>query len=240
MGTRVARIMLGAIGLTVLLLGAGCAFRTVRVGALRTESQSIERGSAETVQTSIRMGVGELRVAGGASKLLEAGFTYNLPQWKPEVAYQVEGGEGLLTVTQPRGSATPAGNVRYEWDLRLNDATPMDLQLDLGVGKSDLKLSSLSLRNLDIRVGVGDTRVDLSDVNGDLDVYVTGGVGQATILLPRETGVRVDTKSGIGSVQASGLVREGGVWVNKSAQESPNTLRLHVTAGIGSIELITE
>ena len=67
---------------TVLL--AGCVSQA-RVGALQTESQSVELGDASSVRVEISFGAGDLNLAGGADKLLEADFTYNVARLKPVV-----------------------------------------------------------------------------------------------------------------------------------------------------------
>jgi hypothetical protein len=51
---------------------------------------------------------------------------------------------------------------RYEWDLRLNDDVPMELHVDVGAGRADLKLGSLSLTRLDVAGGAGALTVDLT------------------------------------------------------------------------------
>ena len=55
------------------------------IGNLETESSSVELGSAEVVRTRIEMKAGELRINGGAKRLLEADFRYNVARSKPEV-----------------------------------------------------------------------------------------------------------------------------------------------------------
>src|SRR5512134_1970485 len=88
--------LLIALVLVAALLIAGCAPRA-RVGELRTESQSVELGDAKSVRVEINFGAGNLEVAGGAEKLLEADFTYNVAELKPEVEYTA----GTLALRQP-------------------------------------------------------------------------------------------------------------------------------------------
>ena len=89
-----------AASLALVLLGglllAGCV-PEARVGALQTESQSVELGDAKSVRVQIDMGAGDLKVKGGAEKLLEADFAYNVARLKPEVQYT----NGTLVVRQP-------------------------------------------------------------------------------------------------------------------------------------------
>ena len=255
MHTRALRV-LTSIAVPILLLLAGCAAS----GELRTESRSVELGGAESVDVTIKMGVGLLEVAGGADDLLDAEFAYNVAALRPEVEYQVSGTRGLLTVRQPASPGVVMTNLTYEWDLRLRDDVPMDLTVELGFGNADLKLGALSLSSLDIRSGAGNVTVDLSDSRslrsldlamgagdvrldltgdwqGDLDANIARGVGNATVRLPSEVGVRVEAQRGLGTINASGLGRDGDAYVNDAYGESDVTLHVRVTGGIGDVTL---
>lgn len=74
--------------INVVLLAAltlvGCN-PELRVGELQSESQSVELGGDAPVHVEINMSAGDLEVTGGAEKLLEADFTYNVAKLKPEV-----------------------------------------------------------------------------------------------------------------------------------------------------------
>jgi len=236
MNTRISKSV-AFLAIVVMLLASGCA-SGVEVGKLQTESQSVELGGAESVRVEINMGAGELDVAGGADKLLEADFTYNVAELEPEVKYS----GGTLIVQHPdvegRASLWDIDDYRYEWDLSLNDDVPMDLSIDLGAGKIDLQLAGLSLTGLDINVGAAEATIDLTgDWARDLDVTVKAGVGHATLRLPRRVGVRVTVETGIGDVDAPGLSKEGSVYTNDAYGESAVTLRIDVKAGVGKINL---
>ena len=262
MNTRKRKMVGLWIIVVVLLAASGCIGRgpRLRVGKLQTESQVVELGGAESVRVEIQMGAGELDVAGGAGGLLDADFTYNVAEFKPEVEYA----GGSLAVRQPdvegRASLWDLDDYRYEWNLRLNDAVPTDMSIDLGAGAADLKLGSLSLTKLDIEAGAADVTMDLAgasslarlnidigagevavDLNGDwqvdLDAEIKGGAGKATLRLPRGVGVRVDVQGGLGKVNASGLKKDGDAYVNDAYGESEVTLRIDVKAGVGEIDL---
>lgn len=93
--------------------------------------------------------------------------------------------------------------------------------------------------------GIGDLRLDLSDVDvGDLDTAirtrVDAGLGDVTIIVPRDADVGVTVDSGIGSVEVFGQEgrsdgffegRGSGSWVGDDEPE----IVLSVNAGIGSV-----
>jgi hypothetical protein len=215
------------------------------------------------VRVEIDMGAGELDVAGGADGLLDADFVYNVAAYKPEVDY----GDGRLTVRQPenRGRASLLGvdDYRYEWDLRLAEDVPMEMQIDLGAARSDLALGDLSLTSLDLDTGAGAVSVDLAgasslsdlrinfgagdlslDLAGersvDLDVRIDGGVGRATVTLPRDVGVRVEIDGGLGEVRANGFTRDGDTYTNDAYGETEVTVEVEIDGGVGAIELELE
>jgi len=224
--------------LLAALLLAGCSSDDVRVGELRTESKSVELGDAKSVRVKMLLGAGDLAVTGGAEKLLEADFTYNVAKLKPEVEFT----NGTLIVQHPdvRGYRSPQDikDFRNEWDLRLNNDVPMNLSLDMGAGTSDLQLAGLSLTGLDIILGAGKSTVDLSGGwRRDLDVTINTGAANITVRLPKDVGVRVEVAAGLGRIEASGLKQDGYVYTNEAYGTSEVTLHINILTGIGQINL---
>jgi hypothetical protein len=222
-----------------MLLGvAACTILSnAPTGPLQTETKDVKLGDAKSVRVEIKMGAGELKVGGGARDLLNGEFTYNAAAWKPLVEYAVHGSEGLLTVQQPRHVGS-LGDARYAWDLRLNEKVPLSLSVEQGAGRAELTLGRLSLNTLDLHIGAGETIVDLTgDWKNDLRAEIRGGVGRATLRLPRDVGVRVTVAGGIGAINAPDLRKEGGAYVNDAYGKSPVTLRVDVKGGVGEINL---
>jgi hypothetical protein len=224
--------------LAALLLASCVSSDDVRVGELRTESKSVELGDAKSVRVKMVLGAGDLVVTGGAKKLLEADFTYNVAKLKPEVEFT----DGTLVVQHPdvRGYRTPQDikDFRNEWDLRLNNDVPMNLSLEMGAGTSDLQLADLSLTGLDVTLGAGKSTVDLSgDWARDLDVAIDAGAANITVRLPRDVGVRVEVYAGLSTINAPSLTKDGNVYTNAAYGVSDVTLRINIKAGIGQLYL---
>jgi len=235
MGTMIA----GLLAAVVLVVSAsGCAW-TVRAGELQTESRTVELDGAESAEVSLKMGAGGLNLAGGAEELVEAEFTYNVADWRPTIDYGVRsGGQGVLSIEQPEVKNIGLDSYRYEWDVRLNDAVPIALDVALGAGESELDVGSLSLTNLDLKVGFGGSELDLrGERKEDLDVNIRGGVGEVTVLLPSDTGVEARVRGGLGEVDANGMMRDGEVYVNEAYGESEATITLDIEGGVGGVHL---
>ena len=224
--------------IAALAVVTACTVGSIPTGELETESRSVELGDAKSVRAEIHMGAGELKVSGGAAKLLDADFAYNVARWRPEVDYTVSGGQGRLEIRQPTGPSGPMGKARYEWDLRFSDSVPLQLTVELGAGRADFTLGSLSLTNLDLKMGAGETIVDLTGSRkNDVTARIQGGVGKATVRLPQDVGVRVDARGGIGAINAHGFKRDDGAYVNDAYGKSDVTVRVDVQGGVGEINL---
>jgi hypothetical protein len=228
--------------LVVLLAGAALFLGFCgpqEVGEMQHQSESVDLENAQSVVAELRMGAGELNLTGGADALMEADFAYNVADWEPVVSYDVSGDTGELSVEQGSDEGVRlSGEARNEWDLRFNDEVPTELRVEMGAGESDLDLDSLTLTGLNLQMGAGKTTVDLTgDYGQDLDASIEGGVGEATVMLPSEVGVRVRAQGGLGKINAGGLQREGDSYVNDAYGASDVSLEVDVQGGIGQINL---
>jgi hypothetical protein len=217
---------------------AGCEISVT--GPDQNETQSVEVDKTENARVEVKMGVGELTMEGGSSKLVDADFTYNVPSWKPNFKVDSSSFRKQILIEQPRGSHT-TGRTTYKWDIKLNDSVPMDVVAHLGVGESKLTLGSVSLRSLELNIGVGEARVDLTgEPKRDYTVNIKGGVGHALVRLPKSVAIVADAHGGIGQVSMRGLEQRGGNWINPAHENGPVTIHVSVNGGIGQIELIAE
>ena len=233
---------LGVLG--VLLLSA-CGLQlndfTVETGQTVTETQTVQSLGAQSATADIKLGVGRLSIAGGANDLMTGTFTYNIPTWRPEVAYDLQGDSGHLQVSQPGtdGVNVPSSpNVKYEWDLRFSNWMPLAIDVDLGVGAGDLNLRGLNLTDLHVATGVGSSTIDLGGSwNNSFDVRIQRGVGKTTLIVPTQVGVQIRPRTGLGDVKVYGLVQNGDVYNNSLYGISPVTIDIEILGGVGEIEV---
>ena len=211
------------------------------IGVMQDEPVSVDGGSANRANVQLDMRVGDLRVSGGATKLLEGNFEYNVARWKPQVTSNQNGVHATVTVRQPEELGGFGFNDRMKntWDLRLANKTLLDLSINCGVGESRLNLHELQLRSLDVKIGVGQVDVDLTGKpTRDYEVSIKGGVGQASIHLPEGVGIWATATGGIGSIDVTGLQKQGDHWQNDLYDKAKVNVRIDVKGGIGEIRLI--
>lgn len=224
----------GLAGAAFLLSLAGCIVET---GPVETENRQIDAGAAESVRAEINMGAGELHIEGGAPKLMVGTFKYSESVGRPTDRYDVTGDHGRLIVESPKHSSS-TGKTVNDWDLQMSSDMPLDMNVSLGAGESNLDLSRLALRSVEIDMGAGEMALNLAgQYKRDVTVQVNGGVGEARIRLPKNVGAEVNATGGIGSIETTGLTKRDGKYYNEAYSEGKPAVRLEVHGGIGSIVL---
>lgn len=225
-----------------ILLMAGLFAACDEERETQTESKTVALEGAKEAEVEVRMGAGELTLKGATqAPLVEAAFRFNRERLRPEVDYRVAGSRGILRIGQRRHTGINFGRIHNEWDLRLSDALPVDLNIRLGAGKSKLDLRGLDINGLDVDMGVGEMTLDLQGPHRkSFKVKIDGGVGSGRLYLPDNVGVRVRVDGGIGSVNARGMAKDHHVYTNEAYGKSDITIDVEIDAGIGSIDLRVE
>jgi N-terminal domain of toast_rack, DUF2154/Domain of unknown function (DUF5668) len=209
-------------------------------GPMTRSRKTVEIQGAKAVRMSVKMPAGDLRMEGGADQVLDADFSYGNAWHPPEVDYSVNNGVGELDLTQ-ESSGQPMLMSDNTWSLKVNDAMPLELEVDLGAGRGEFRFSKVNLTRFKLNIGAGQAVVDLSGERAkDLDADIEGGVGEATVRLPKNVGVVATVHGGLGSIDTHGLKEEDGQYVNEAYGKSPTTIHLTVQGGIGSIKLQQE
>jgi hypothetical protein len=235
--------ILAFVLILVALFWRGRAFsheRGFASSSQHREVRTVERQDAKSVNASVQAGSGEVNISGGSSHLLDAEFSFGDSYSNPRVDYNVASGVGQLTISQDSEDTHFMGS-HNDWNLRFSNDVPLELKVDMGAGEGRLRLRDVPVTRLDLNMGAGHVDVDLSgDRNKDLDADIEGGVGQATIRLPKNVGVIVHATGGIGTVSARGLKHDGDEYTNDAYGKTPATIRLKVQGGVGEVSLIQE
>ena len=245
-GTTIAIVAFVLVVVAAMWHGGGrIRARNFGGGTMSHEEHVVDLQGAKKVNASIQMGAGELSIRSGeTSHLLDGSFDYYSRRSVPEVRYNVSDGKGTLEIDESRSGPNilvPGNRSGPTWNLRLGNQVPMELDINLGAGEGQLHLRDLPITRLELNVGAGSVDVDLTgNRTQDLEATISGGVGEATIRLPKNIGVIADVSGGLGSVDTRGLKKDGSEYVNEAYGHTPVTIHLHISGGIGSINLIQE
>jgi hypothetical protein len=229
-GTARSGVSLGAtfgalafVLVLVVLFWHGRAFTHDRrySSDLQHQSRTVDRQGAKSVNVSLETSSGEFNISGGSSHLLDADFNYSGSYETPRVDYNVADGVGHLNISQDDGS-TDFGAKHNQWNLRFSSEVPLELKVEMGAGRGNLRLRDMPVTRLEMSMGAGQADLDLTgDRKNDLVADLEGGVGQVTIRLPRKVGVVVRASGGIGAVDAHGLRHQDDEYTNEASAKLP-------------------
>ncbi|WP_066174580.1 toast rack family protein [Bacillus marinisedimentorum] len=219
----------------MLLFVTGC--QTAVSGETEESDILVEKDEAVELEVELKLGAGELAVSSGAREWVEGTVVYNHKDFEPETTYDSRGKKGKVVIEQKKQSLgnISVGDIKNEWNIRLNKEIPIELAVNSGASDTELDLSGLNLSGLEINAGVGDISVDLSgDWPQSFDVTFETGVGKTTVILPKSAGVKIETHKGIGETNIAGFISEGdGVYVNDAYGKTDVQIEVEANLGVG-------
>jgi len=243
-------IIVAGIALVGLLATTGC----VRVplsenpggrpaNRVTVDTSSYELNGAQKLVGNVRMGVGELWLAGSTSTsgTVSARFEYAPVSWKPVVAFASDGAEATFSAEQPESQSVNLGrSVRNSWTMKFPSGVATDLSMKLGVGESTIDLREIDVRDLVVLTGVGSTKIDLSGTRtSDITARIECGVGETEIRVPSDIGVRITgSKDGLGDISTPGFSAEGDDLVNAAYSGAGPKIEIQLTRGVGEVRVI--
>lgn len=201
---------------------------------------SIEKDNAEALDVDIDFGVGNLSIQGGSKEWVIGEFFYNHKRLEPKVTYKTRKDVGFVKIKQGSGKmfSFTKRKVNNDWNLQLTNEVPIDLNIDMGVSESTVDLKGLQLNSLSIDSGVSDSVIDLSGewkkgFRADFDL----GVGDVTIIIPKQTGVKVNASKGIGRVDLKEFTKQNdGVYVNEAYASADAIIDISLDIGVGDVK----
>lgn len=241
----------GLVGLGLLALSIP-AFTglTDSARAATSEQQTVPRDAATSVGAELDMDFGILKIdpaAAGSTDLFVGDFTFDDDEWRPEVVYQLDGQTGVLDVQQPGDFGDLdfndfddiGQNDGNRWDVQLAPGVPLDLEVDLDTGSSELNLGGLDVRTLDVETNAGEITIDLTgaDWQQNLDAAIDSEAGTITLIVPADASVRIDADTTLGDVDADGFERDGDAYVTAAYDDAAPTLRFDINTTVGEINL---
>ncbi|WP_407272107.1 toast rack family protein [Radiobacillus sp. PE A8.2] len=233
------QLLLGAIAGFGLVILAGCGLNPLNAFSGDTKSYEInvEKDEAKKLEVKLDLGVGEMNVAGGSEQWVTGIIEYNKKKFEPEVTYNLDGDTGKVAIDQDRNLDVDIsiGDSKNGWNLGLTNDVPIALEVNAGASDTNLDLRGLHLSDLAIDAGVGDVKVDLSgDWKQSFDVTFNTGIGETTVVLPKDVGVKVVSSKGIGTSEFTGLISQGdGIYFNEAYETAEVIITLDADIGIG-------
>ncbi len=133
-------------------------------------------------------------------------------------------------------SATSSATLHFDTPNQI----PME-RLEVEVGASSLRARGLAnsrARATRVRVEVGGADLDFGgEWTADMDLEVEVTAGSATVRVPADVGVRVETRSTLGSFGGEGLVERDGAHYSANWDTAPHKLRIRGRVVLGKLQV---
>jgi hypothetical protein len=130
-------------------------------------------------------------------------------------------------------------------ELRVDFAEPnreslANFDLDVGAaGVTVTRAGNARASRVHINVGAGTLDYDLSgDWQGDADLSANIAVGQLTLRVPMDAGVRITAKTFMAGFDRAGLEKRGDAWYSPGYDSAKRRVTANVTAVLGSFDLV--
>jgi serine/threonine protein kinase len=243
-------IILGIMAVTLLsgLNTLGEIFASGVATREETQHEAIteELGEADSLEVTLKLAAVRADVDGQELPDLAVQGEYDTNTFLSVTTdYAVEDGVGELTIEQQEAPDAPEGmtiprllGLTADLSLALNNAVPIDLTVNTGVGETNLDLRSLDLSALSIEAGVG--TVDLRLPAGSYEATMNAGVGSATIELPEDGAVDLRVLGGLGDIEVTDSLESVGEnhWQSPGYEDAEQQIDLTITAGVGDLTVI--
>lgn len=237
---RLLVVLATLVAAALLYAGQSNALGFAGLGATTPAPESVSQSlmGAGRAEVTLRSGVAELRVSGGAaSGLLAEGTIRPLRGERIERTFALAGGVARLTLESQGRVAGFSGARAGLWELGLSGEVPLELSVDTGVGEAVLDLAELQLTRLALNTGVGASTVILPPA-GSYEASISTGVGAASVRLPASLPARITVARGLGGIAVpADFERDGDVYTSPGFAAATERVELHVSSGVGLVDI---
>jgi len=236
-GSLLALVLtLVALAGVLWLFGAGIG--TWQAATTEEISQALD--GATQAKVSIEPAVGTLRIESLSDSANLAAGTLRLSRGEQvERDFTVEG-ETATFALRSEGSFVPSAGGWGDgqgWEVRLNPDVALELEISLGVGKSDVDLTGLTVSDLEVSMGVGQTTVILPD-EGRFQAKIDGAIGETIVVIPAGLAARIRLSTALASKHLpAGYQRQDDVYTSPGYKSAGNRVDLEVSQAIGNVTI---
>jgi len=257
-GLTMTRVLLWLVAITIVSFVIGFGILAVsgelhpdaenkmspfrQTAAFSPNTTTIPLGGAAAGIIGITMGAGDVTISGDApaAALMESTVFSRVSDGQPEILSFVNGTEKTVTMIKKGNDNNKwfPDHTPNNWEIRVSETVPVDLNVELGAGDSRLELGSLKLDSLIVSNGAGDTEIDLRHYHGGpYHAEIHNGVGDLTLRIDQTSNTRILMHQGVGDIDTSGIVQTNENYTTPGFNPALPVNEITVTQGIGSIKL---
>ena len=134
--------------------------------AAKPQLFEVPYGGEKRIAADLDIGLGEVRLGRAAQgQLVQAEIALAKAGLEPSFSYSQEGDGGRLDIGLAGEGSLRGGKNR--WDIRLTDAIPLALDVELGMSSAQLDLSGFRLTALSVEAGMAEATVRFDRPNAE-------------------------------------------------------------------------
>jgi hypothetical protein len=201
--------ILSPILFIIAILGPALIFkedfsRIHRAGETYIWSQDLDT-TLTKVNASVEISAGDLKISSEADKLISAELDY----WdkEPVVDYQKITSDNSATIEIQDQGRTRRGwnwgwariwwgeNEKKDWDIKLSDRFPLDLNIDAKADRIRLDLSDLRLTNLKMDSKASHVDITIGDLVDNVTGQITSKASTLYLSFPEDMALRIENRA---------------------------------------------
>jgi len=127
-----------------------------------------------------------------------------------------------------------------EWNLLLAPEIIWDIDLDVGASRTELDLSRVKLKELEIDAGASDLSLHLGAHGLETQVNIDAGASNIKIIVPKDVRLQIELDGGLSSsnLETAGLVRSGDYYITPGTVSSDSLVKVNLKTGVSNLELV--
>jgi hypothetical protein len=125
-------------------------------------------------------------------------------------------------------------------NVRLNTQPTWEMNLKLGAGDLNFDLTKYKIRALNFDGGAADLKIKVGELLPITDLKIKTGVSNVEISVPKASGCRIKTHTGLASKDFKGFVKkDDGYYETPNYNTSKNKIFINLDGGLASFEVDT-
>lgn len=198
--------------------------------------------NTEKADIKIRLGAGDIKVGSipdEGSTLIYTG-THNSNFFSLNQRLETVGKNAKVNFqTSPFIKRPFSSKGVNELNLSFSQKLDYTLEVESGTSDIDLSLEKLKISKLELDTGASNVTTMFGEL-GSTDVKVKSGASSLKFYIPKDSGVRVTSKSALTSnnFEDFGLVKTKKSWESKNWADAKNKINIELGSGASKIELL--
>ncbi|MBN1485386.1 MAG: hypothetical protein JXA37_11760 [Chloroflexia bacterium] len=212
-----------------------------------TLDESWPLSGVEQGRVDLQLGIGELEL-GSLSE--SSDFARLNTEGSSDVSFErnfeIRGGTAYLELSGPHKETffplnlfPGKGGRNIRWQLDLSPRVALEIDVETGVGESRLDLSELQVEDLVLNSGIGEVEVVLPARVQEGNMEIHAGIGQVTVIVPEGVAIELSAQAGLGdvSVDTERFPRTNGLYRSPDYDDARYSLQIEIYGGVGEIEV---